>query len=228
MKVAALLALGLAVALASNVVEGETRRSYFGMVVRHEALPRGATCSAWIAAVTPGGPADLAGLRPDDRIVAWSGRPLEYPDERHLVNALVALPPGKPVELEVERAGATLKLAITPTAATHEQIAATDADLSGPDCGGDHEPSLSPYLQLVRHAERLGREIEVNLQLDDNGKPVFTSLQVDIPPGLGSDSILSPLIGSWLQSLQPGQKIRFAIGTGSQGFGRITLIERPK
>jgi hypothetical protein len=129
---------------------------------------------------------------------------------------------------------------VVPAVASPDQIAATDAFLERMDaceagtavgpcpCSGDAEPGLSPYLQLVRHAERLGREIEVTLRLDERGNRIFTANQVETPPGLATDSILSPMVAGWLQGLRPGQEIRFAIAASPHGFGRVTLLERPR
>jgi len=53
--------------------------------------------------ITPGGPADRAGIRPGDLIVAFEGRPVTDPDE--LIVAIRAQRPGDSVTLTVRRDG---------------------------------------------------------------------------------------------------------------------------
>jgi putative serine protease PepD len=67
-------------------------------------------------AVTPGGPADKAGIKPGDVIVAFNGRPVTDPDE--LIVSIRAQTPGDTVRLTVRRAGAELQLRLILDAAT--------------------------------------------------------------------------------------------------------------
>jgi putative serine protease PepD len=53
--------------------------------------------------VTPGGPAERAGIKPGDLIVAFEGRPVTDPDE--LIVAIRAQRPGDTVTLTVRRGG---------------------------------------------------------------------------------------------------------------------------
>lgn len=66
-----------------------------------------------VEAVTPGGPAERAGLRAGDVITAINGKHLSWEDAS-LLNGLSDLPPGKPVRLSVLRGGKTLQLHVTP------------------------------------------------------------------------------------------------------------------
>ncbi|MFP5333696.1 MAG: trypsin-like peptidase domain-containing protein [Actinomycetes bacterium] len=58
--------------------------------------------------ITPGGPADRAGIRPGDLIVAFEGRPVTDPDE--LIVAIRAQRPGDTVTLTVRRDGEDLEI----------------------------------------------------------------------------------------------------------------------
>lgn len=237
MAVAALLGPAL---FAQAEVPVSGKRAYLGAFVLYEAGAAGGGSKAWLTDVVAGGPAAAAGLQAEDRIVAINGKALTAKNDQELIRGLATLAAGKPAELEIERSGARLTRTVVPAAASADQIAATEAFLERMDaceagtalgpcpCSADAAPGLSPYLQLVRHAERLGREIEVTLRLDESGKPVFSTQQVETPPGLATDSILSPLIAGWIQGLRPGQQIRFAVATSPQGFGRVTLLERPR
>lgn len=57
-----------------------------------------------IAAVTPGGPADRAGIRAGDRVVSVDGRPIASPEALHAL--LDELSGGAQVDVGIERAGA--------------------------------------------------------------------------------------------------------------------------
>ena len=66
-----------------------------------------------IGAVQPGSPADEAGLRTGDRVIAVNGEPIR--DWQELVEK-VRRNPGKPLELELERDGARMRLTVIPEA----------------------------------------------------------------------------------------------------------------
>lgn len=71
------------------------------------------------AAVTPGSPADLAGMKPGDRVLAADGEAMtsgtdwiEYVKQR----------PGQPIALLLEREGEQLTLSVTPEAVTENGV----------------------------------------------------------------------------------------------------------
>ena len=66
-----------------------------------------------VDAVTPGGPAERAGLKAGDVITTINGKHLSWDDES-LLNGLSDLPPGKPVRMSVLRDGKTLQFHVTP------------------------------------------------------------------------------------------------------------------
>ncbi len=66
--------------------------------------------------VTPDGPADRAGIRPGDVIVAFEGRPVTDPDE--LVVAIRAQTPGDTVTLTVRRGGVDREVDVTLSASS--------------------------------------------------------------------------------------------------------------
>ena len=65
----------------------------------------------------PGGAAEVAGLQPGDRVVAFDGN--ENPKWRTIADDAL-LSPGQPVPLEIERNGQRIKLTIKPTPHTEE------------------------------------------------------------------------------------------------------------
>jgi putative serine protease PepD len=86
-------------------------RSYTGEGVRVATAAQGST-----PPVTPGGPADKAGIRPGDVITAFQGRPITDPDA--LVVAIRARAPGETVELTVRTGGAQRTVKMTLQAAS--------------------------------------------------------------------------------------------------------------
>jgi len=65
----------------------------------------------YVAALTPEGPAQRAGLQPGDRIAEWNGQPVDsIADYAQFINDAT---PGATVNLTIERDGETLNLAVT-------------------------------------------------------------------------------------------------------------------
>ena len=80
---------------------------HVGTVTGADGSPAGAS----VVAVTPGGPADRAGIRPGDVIRSLSGEPVQ--DAESLTRALAAARPGQAVTLTVARGDQTLTMGAT-------------------------------------------------------------------------------------------------------------------
>jgi serine protease Do len=65
---------------------------------------------ALLRVVIPGGPADRAGLRPDDVVVALEGQAIPGPDRLRWLTSLAGV--GRTVTLRVIRAGRTFDLSV--------------------------------------------------------------------------------------------------------------------
>jgi serine protease Do len=98
--------------------EGRFRRAYLGIAGGPRPLPPrlarrlGRASGVEIVEVVPGGPADRAGLRPEDLLVELDGRPIEQMDElqRVVVSELI----GQPVRAKVLRNGSERELELVP------------------------------------------------------------------------------------------------------------------
>lgn len=120
--------------------QGDVSRGRIGVQIRpvpanaREALgvASGAP-GALVAAVEPDGPAEQAGIRPGDVIVAFDGEPIDSPDE--LVDLVSRATPGTQAAIHVVRNGQQQQLTITPDALT-----LTDS----PRRGGGGGPEQSP------------------------------------------------------------------------------------
>jgi serine protease Do len=106
---------GLGFAIPSSMVRsameniranGRVVRGFLGVQMR--AAPEAA--GILVDEVTPGGPAERAGIRAGDVIVRYQGRQL---DEPRLRNAISLTPPGTGVSVEVMRAGEALTVTVT-------------------------------------------------------------------------------------------------------------------
>ena len=85
----------------------DSRRGMLGMAVGR------ADDGMRVDAVTPGGPAERAGIKSGDVIIAVDGKRLSMHDVSNLTG-LADLQPGKSVRLDVRRDGKTLQLVATP------------------------------------------------------------------------------------------------------------------
>jgi len=88
-----------------------SHRAALGAQVTTAAGPDGAPAGAGIVAVTSGGPADSAGLRPGDVITAAGTT--RTPDGTALSQALAAARPGQQVTLAITRSAQQLNLPVT-------------------------------------------------------------------------------------------------------------------
>jgi S1-C subfamily serine protease len=92
------------------------KRAYLGVSTSDPATGTGAL----VGTVVPNGPADDAGIRPRDRIVAIAGRTIARSDD--VASAIVARRPGEAVSVRVRRDGSertlTVKLGTRPAAAS--------------------------------------------------------------------------------------------------------------
>lgn len=120
------IGLGLAVPInaatrrivAALMSEGRFRRAYLGIAGGPRPLPPrlaralGRAAGVEVVEVVPGGPADRAGVRPEDLIVELNGTPIEGMDElqRVVVSELI----GHTVRAKVVRNGAERELELVP------------------------------------------------------------------------------------------------------------------
>ena len=124
-----------------------------------------------VVGVTPGGAADVAGVRSGDVIVAFDDLPLAAPTyreaERRLLDALSATESGEEVNLTLLRDGESVSVAATPTAGFRYNVHAGDTPAVWTGDGSSFAFAIDPALsgaqrafdglELVELTERLGR-----------------------------------------------------------------------
>jgi S1-C subfamily serine protease len=95
------------------VASGRARHPMIGVGLDLVRLPNGDPgTGALVANVQPGGPADQAGLRTGDVILAISGRPVQTPSD--VISAVEANGLGRSLSISVQRAGQRLQLEVMP------------------------------------------------------------------------------------------------------------------
>jgi serine protease Do len=113
------------------------------------------TRGALLADVIKDGPADKAGLKPGDVVVALNGKPIA--DNNQLTRDVGVVPPGKPVKLDVLREGRerSFEVTLAPRPDETDQASKSSKDGSGAKEGGDllglSVEDLTP--QLARRAQ---------------------------------------------------------------------------
>ena len=92
--------------------------------------------------VMPGGPSEKAGMKPEDVIVAFNGKPIK--DGTDLVNHVAAAPLGSTVDLTVDRGGKKLDLKVSIVDRETQLQAQRDPRPMKPGHEGDEVRDMSP------------------------------------------------------------------------------------
>jgi S1-C subfamily serine protease len=109
--------------------ETARRQPHLGIVVR-TAADSDDRYGAYIQAVTPGSPAEKAGMMSDDFIVRIAGKSLTEKDGKddstpglRLISIIATLQVGKPVDVQLRRGSQTVNVKVTPSEDTSGAIA---------------------------------------------------------------------------------------------------------
>ena len=176
---------------------GETRRGWLGVHMQNvtgeiaKSMGLQEPVGALVASVTPDSPAAAAGLKPSDVILKFDGDPVETMG--NLPRAVASSPVGKPVDLEVQRAGEVIHLTVTigrlpeEVEKAEEAEAEAKSDADEQDEGGetDHEEllglSMAPLTDALRSQFHIGKSVEGVVITDvDASSP---AAHKDVKPG---------------------------------------------
>jgi len=113
---------------------------------------------ALVQSVTKDGPADKAGLKDGDVIVAVAGKPVK--DTRDLIFRVSAMPPGQKVDLDLMREGKSKSITVTlgerPSGEDEQEAATTKEDTPTSKLG----IQIDDLNQRTRRQFEIPREIE--------------------------------------------------------------------
>ncbi|MEM9597889.1 MAG: PDZ domain-containing protein [Acidobacteriota bacterium] len=138
------------------------------------------------------GPANRAGLREGDEIIAFNGVPFRFENDVQAIRAMAWVEAGKPLELTVRRGGQTLDLTMVPTAAEPERQIALARWLDRLEQEGracfrcqDEGPDAAEA-ELLRRIREVGGEAVLKVERDGDDIRISSS-DVRVPPGLEID-----------------------------------------
>ena len=116
--------LALAVLLAAQIA----RPGWLGLGFTHHVKDN----EQWLIVrmVTPGGPAEAAGVQVNDDITAIDGKPVRAKDSLALLEALAAIKPHQKAKLTILRAQKSATRVVTAAPMTTEQLARWNRNLA--------------------------------------------------------------------------------------------------
>ncbi len=139
------------------------RRGWLGVSIQDvdektaQALGLTKASGALVASVTPGDPADKAGIRPGDVIIALDGVPVESSSD--LTRRIGAMRPGDRVEVSVWRKGKVEKLSLTLEERTARRLAARES--------GAVEETLGLKVRPITPREARAMGVEGGLMVEE-------------------------------------------------------------
>ncbi|MBX7116157.1 MAG: trypsin-like peptidase domain-containing protein [Myxococcaceae bacterium] len=189
--------------LPNLLVNGKPARAWLGINISEESDGSGRLPT--ITEVYPESPAQKAGLKTGDRIVAVNGRPAE--SYAQLLRRIALLVPGTQVKLKVLRAGRELEIEVTLIPRPSEAALASMPRLN-PDAADRWGVKLAQAQQgvLIESIDREGRGAQAGLKEGDvivevNGQRVMSPNAVEraIANGSSEDVLLKVQRGSGSQ-----------------------------
>ena len=179
--------------IAKNVIDqlrehGEVRRGWLGVRIQNvteelaEGLRMDKPHGALVAAVTPDGPAAVAGIQQGDVIITFDGKTV--PDSRKLPRMVAETPIGTAVDVVIWRKGEAVTLQVTLGELTEEAIAATSGS-TPPSAADGKVTALGVALASLTDALRAehGLDAEVKGVLVTEVDPKGSAAAKDVQPG---------------------------------------------
>src|SRR5262245_46507836 len=150
----------IAVLLAGSTMNLIAAALFFS-VAHMAGWPTATQTEVQVVQVTPGSPAEAAGLQRGDAVVSLAGRPVARADDlRPIIDANL----GQPIPIEIRRAGQSMTLQVTPRPQSPSGDGPTGIRIQ--DTPVKIEPVPYPPLEsLVRGVRELGRTLLLTLSL---------------------------------------------------------------
>jgi serine protease Do len=221
--------------------KGKVVRGYLGMQIadvteeHREAFNLPEARGALVQSVTPGKPADKAGLQPGDVVVDVDGRPIR--NNRDLIDYISYLPVGTDVKITVIRNGQRRTLSATTV----------ERECEGDDCAQDEaeKSSAEPTRnRLGMSVQEITPALRQQYGIEDTTRGVIvTSVKVSSAAGeanLNEGDVISEVQGqkvtnvaefrTAVDALKSGQRIRMYVttpGRGGRAFSSYRLLQVP-
>jgi serine protease Do len=212
--------------LLPQLKQGKVTRGYLGMGIVDvtdqvkEGFNLPSAQGALVQSVTPGKPADEAGVKPGDVVVAVDGRPMR--NNREIIDYISYIPVGSPVKLTVIRDGQqktlTAKTAERPD--DGEKTADTEKE-------GETAPTRNKLGMSVQNLSPQTRQL---YGLDDTIKGVVVTSVKEVSPAgevLSEGDVISEVQGrkitnaeefrAAIDQTKSGQTIRIYVTSGARG-----------
>ena len=203
--------------------KGKVVRGYLGVNIQNidqniqDAFGLASRDGAFVQNVEDGGPADKAGIKKGDTIVAVNGAPVK--ETRQLIDAVSAMPPDRKVEIEVVRDGKRKPLTVT----LGERPSALGQDEDG------NQEKTTPAAQLgfeVRDlTSRLRREFEIPTSVEGIVVADVESGSVAEEAGLRTGDVVTEISGKEITSVR---EFNEALSQVSKGAAFKLYVYRPQ
>jgi serine protease Do len=165
----------------SLIKNGKVERGMLGVVIQNlspelaKAMNSHRTSGALVSEVTPGTPADRAGIKSGDVVTQFDNKPVD--DENSLKLMVAETAPGKSVPIQVDRNGQTLNLNVTlESLSAKTTLAKNEPNSNGNDPQGDALHGVG-----VQDLDRQTRE-ELNIPANVHGA-LITQVDPSSPSG---------------------------------------------
>jgi serine protease Do len=165
----------------SLIKNGKVERGMLGVVIQNlspelaKAMNSHRTSGALVSEVTPGTPADKAGIKSGDVVTQFDNKPVD--DENSLKLMVAETAPGKSVPIQVDRNGQTLNLNVT----LESLSAKTTLAKNEPNSNGNEPQGDALHGVGVQDLDRQTRE-ELNIPANVHGA-LITQVDPSSPSG---------------------------------------------
>lgn len=165
----------------SLIKNGKVERGMLGVVIQNlspelaKAMNSHRTSGALVSEVTPGTPADKAGIKSGDVVTQFDNKPVD--DENNLKLMVAETAPGKSVPIQVDRNGQTLNLNVT----LESLSAKTTLAKNEPNSNGNEPQGDALHGVGVQDLDRQTRE-ELNIPANVRGA-LITQVDPSSPSG---------------------------------------------
>ena len=217
--------------LLPQLKKGKVTRGYLGMNIAdvteeyREAFGLPEARGALVQAVTPGKPADKAGIRHGDVVVEVDGKPIR--NNRELIDTISYLPVGTEVKITILRDG-------------KRQVVTAKTEERPPDGEGDQEESSSPSEpvrdKLGLSVQELTPELRRQHSIGEDVRGVVVTYVKNVSPAgeanISEGDVISEVQGQRINSIadfrraveniKSGQRVRFYVTTSARGGQSIS------